>query len=56
MIGVIGALFLAIYFFDWLNGHEDRQREQMLLECVKNARDYRVAYACNAHWGPKEED
>ena len=53
-----GILFGAVFLFDALSefDYAEYQREQKLLECLKEAKNkYSVSY-CQINWGPKNED
>ncbi len=49
-----GAFFLldALFEFDY----DEYQREQKLMECLKEAKNQRSADYCQINWGPKEKD
>ena len=49
-----GTVFLldALFEFDY----EEYQREQKLMECLKEAKNTRAADYCQINWGPKKKD
>lgn len=53
-----GILFGALYLLDALSefDYEEYQREQKLMECLKEAKNQRSADYCQINWGPRNLD
>ena len=54
----IGIFLVAVYLFDAFSefDYAEYQREQKLMECIKEAKNKYTAYYCQKNWGPKEEE
>lgn len=54
----LGVFFSTIFLFDALNefDYEEYQREQKLMECLKEAKNRYSASFCQVNWGPEDKD
>ena len=55
LVLVYMALLGAIFAIDYWDGWEDRRREQLLLECLKDARNRTAAALCQVNWKPEND-
>lgn len=51
-LGICAGIAMSLPLEGCEQAIQEAQREKNLLECVKNARDYRVALICNRYYGP----
>lgn len=54
----LGIFFGALFLLDALSefDYAEYQREQKLMECLKEAKNTRAADYCQINWGPKKKD
>ncbi|MCY3820197.1 MAG: hypothetical protein OXH52_12675 [Gammaproteobacteria bacterium] len=54
----IGIFLVAVYLFDAFSefDYAEYQREQKLMECLKEAKNDHAAFYCQKNWGPQKEE